>query len=167
MFHGRRFMRTAWCWGLILLAGLLAASCRAEPGTQSASSTASQGSGGADRATGRSAVFVDQSVPAEMVSDHAYTVSVRMRNTGTVPWSAGENYRLGSVNPLDNETWGLRRVALTTTVAPGAEVTLTFTVKSPRAEGEYDFQWRMVQDGVDWFGDETRKVTVTVSRPTS
>jgi hypothetical protein len=154
------------CWGPLLLAIVVTVGCRYEPGAQSGAATGPQASG-RNGAAGRSAMFVDQSVPAEMVADRAYTVSVRMRNTGTVPWSAGENYRLGSISPLDNETWGLRRVALTTPVVPGAEVTLTFTVKAPRSEGEYDFQWRMVQDGVDWFGDETPKVTVAVSQAAS
>jgi Ig-like domain from next to BRCA1 gene len=153
MLRDHRFSSTRWCWSVLVLAVAVAAGCREAPDAQSGAA--------------RSATFVEQSVPTEMVADRAYTVSVRMRNTGTVPWRAGENYRLGAVRPLDNETWGLRRVALTSTVAPGAEVALTFTVKSPRSAGEYDFQWRMVQDGVEWFGDETRKVTVAVTQPAS
>jgi Ig-like domain from next to BRCA1 gene len=153
-------------FGLLLFAMVLTIGCRnsTESGAQSADSTTPP-SAGAQRVQARAATFVDQKVPTEMVADHPYTVSVRMRNTGSVPWTTGENFRLGSVNPLDNEVWGLRRVVVTKTVAPGQETTFVFAVKSPGTEGEYTFQWRMVQDGVDWFGDETRNVAVTVTRP--
>ena len=97
-----------------------------------------------------------------MVADQNYTVSVRMRNTGTAAWSAAQNYRLGSVNPPDNEIWGFRRVAVPVVVAPGAEVTFAFALRAPRTPGDYTFQWRMVQDGVEWFGEETPNVSVNV-----
>jgi hypothetical protein len=113
----------------------------------------------------RAATFVDQKVPTEMVADHPYTVSVRMRNTGTASWTAAENYRLGSVNPPDNEVWGIRRVAVPVVVAPGAQVAFTFALTAPRTPGEYSFQWRMVQDGVDWFGEPTLNVSVVVTKP--
>ena len=144
-------------FGPLALAMALAIGCRSEPSKQSSA-------GGVQSVRPRAATFVDQKVPTEMVTDRAYTVFVRMRNSGTLPWTSGEDFRLGSINPQDNETWGLRRVDVTSTVAPGEEATFNFTVKSPRTEGEYNFQWRMVQDGVAWFGDETWNIPVTVMR---
>jgi hypothetical protein len=110
------------------------------------------------------AIVVAQSVPSTMVAGQRYTVSVRMKNIGGTTWTAAEGYRLGSQNPQDNLTWGLHRVGLPASVAPGGEVTFNFTVIAPSTPGTYNFQWRMVQDGVGWFGDPTPSVAVNVIR---
>lgn len=108
------------------------------------------------------AMFVSQTVPRPMNVSEYYTVSVTMKNVGTTTWQAGTNYRLGSQNPQDNTRWGINRVPLPHSVPPGAQVTFTFLVFSPVKAGSYNFQWRMVQDGVEWFGDYTPNVVVSV-----
>ena len=107
------------------------------------------------------AQFISQSVPATMVPGQTYNVSVRMKNTGTSTWTAGTNYKLGAQNPQDNTTWrASNRVLLTASVAPGDSYTFTFPVTAPSTQGTYNFQWRMVQDGVQWFGEYTGNVAV-------
>ena len=110
------------------------------------------------------AAFVAQSVPTTMTAGNSYSVWVTMRNTGTTTWTS-DTYRLGSQNPQDNWTWGLNRVYLPagTTVPPGSDYTFYFTVTAPSTAGYYNFQWRMVQDGVQWFGDYTPNVLVNVT----
>lgn len=110
-----------------------------------------------------SAVLVSQTVSSHMTPGGVYPVSVTFRNSRDTTWTAGGAYRLGSQNPPDNVTWGLRRVALPGSVSPGQQVTFTFNVTAPGAPGTYHFQWRMVQDGVQWFGDLTPDVPVDVS----
>jgi len=112
----------------------------------------------------QAAEFVWQDVPRIMYSFESYDVSVTMRNTGNATWTAGTNYRLGSQNPQDNTRWGLNRVELPHSVPPGGEVTFTFTVTPPRTIGSYNFQWRMVQDGVAWFGSYTPNLVISVRR---
>jgi uncharacterized membrane protein len=103
-----------------------------------------------------------------MTPGQNYSVSVTMTNTGNTTWNAPEKYRLGSKNPQDNTNWGFTRVSLpaATTVAPGQSYTFNFTVKAPATPNIYAFQWRMVRDGVAWFGDVTPSVAVNVSTPT-
>src|SRR5207237_1324496 len=93
-----------------------------------------------------------------------YAVSVTMQNTGTTTWTAAGAYRLGSQNPQDNTTWGTNRVSLPSgsSVAPGANVTFSFNVTAPATAGTYNFQWRMVQDGVEWFGALSANAAVRV-----
>jgi len=107
------------------------------------------------------AAYVTQSVPTTMYAGEPYNVSVTMRNTGNSTWPAGSTFKLGSQNPQDNMNWGLNRVVLTQSVAPGAQVTISFTVSAP-GPGKWNFQWRMVQEGVEWFGapSDVRQVTV-------
>jgi len=108
-------------------------------------------------------VFVAQSVPTVMQVGRQYSVAVTMRNTGTNSWASATSYKLGSQNPQDNSTWGMTRVTPPSTVAPGAEVTITFMVTAPSTPGTYNFQWRMIQEGVAWFGDYTPNVSVSVA----
>jgi Ig-like domain from next to BRCA1 gene len=107
--------------------------------------------------------YIAQSVPTTMVAGLAYAVSVTMRNTGTDTWTQAGAYRLGSQNPQDNGTWGLGRVDVPTSVGPGQQVTFNFSVTAPATPGTYNFQWRMLQEGVTWFGDFTPNQIVTVN----
>jgi hypothetical protein len=159
-------LRLRRCFDAVLLsAGMLLAGCTTDGNSERSSATIGEASARSGAGTARAAAFVDQSVPAEMSPDQSYTVSVRMRNTGTATWTAAESYRIGSLNPIDNEVWGFRRVAVPDVIAPGAEANFTFALKAPRTPGEYNFQWRMVQDGVEWFGQETLNVPVVVGGP--
>ena len=85
-----------------------------------------------------------------------------MKNTGTSTWTISNNYRLGSQNPQDNLIWGLNRVNLPSSVAPGAGVTFSFTITAPSQAGDYNFQWKMVHDGVGSFGALTPNVVLKV-----
>jgi hypothetical protein len=85
-----------------------------------------------------------------------------MRNNGSTTWAAG-SYSLQSQNPAGNTTWGLNRVNLASPVSPGADGTFTFSITAPGAAGNYNFQWRMAQDGAGLFGDLTPNVAVNVS----
>ena len=150
----------------MLAAVLVLSGCTTDRNAPGPDTTTPQAAARSEGAPARAAAFVDQTVPAQMAADQSYTVTVRMRNTGTAAWTAAESYRIGSVNPIDNETWGFRRVAVPGDTAPGAEATFTFALKAPRTPGEYNFQWRMVQDGVAWFGEETPNVAVSVGGET-
>jgi hypothetical protein len=114
----------------------------------------------------RDAVFVAQSVPATMVAGQAYTVSVTMRNAGSQTWTAASGYLLGSQNPQDNSTWGFGRVGLgaSDSITTGQQKTFSFTVTAPATAGTYNFQWRMLQERVTWFGGFSSNVAVTVTR---
>jgi RHS repeat-associated protein len=110
-----------------------------------------------------SAQFVSQSVPQTMTAGQTYAVWVRMKNIGSNTWTTQGAYSLGSQNAQDNTTWGMGRVALPSSDASGSEVTFNFTVTAPSTTGTYNFQWRMVQDGVEWFGGFSPNVSVTVN----
>jgi hypothetical protein len=116
----------------------------------------------------RDAQVLSQSVPTTMAVGRVYPVSVTLKNVGTETWGPiGASpqcnvYRLGSTNPQDNLVWGRMRADLPTTVAPGGLVTITFNVTAPSTPGTYNFQWKMLQECVTWFGDSSPNVAVTV-----
>jgi len=107
--------------------------------------------------------FVSQVVPSSMSVGQTYPVTVTVRNSGATTWT-DTAYRLGSQNPVDNMTWGMNRVSMSAgeSIAPGQEKTFAWTVTAPATAGTYDFQWRMRESGVEWFGDLTANVSVQV-----
>lgn len=114
------------------------------------------------------AQYVRQVVPATMALAVSYPVSVEMKNIGTTKWLAGTTFKLGSQNPADNVSWGLpapgNRVTVDTAVAAGQSHVFNFAVK-PAAAGNYVFQWKMVEENVEWFGEPSPATNVSVVAP--
>ena len=104
------------------------------------------------------ASLVNQNPPPQLMPGECTPVSVAFQNMGTNAWTKAQN-------PQDNTTWGLNRVDLAPgeVVPPGGVKTFGFTACAPPIQGDYDFQWRMVQDGVEWFGQFSPNVVVTVT----
>lgn len=97
-----------------------------------------------------------------------FSATVVMQNNGTKTWQSpainpSQPYRLGSQNSQDNSRWGFSRVDMpVTSVAPGGSATFTFNAVAPSTVGTYPFEWKMVQDAVEWFGVTCSK-TIIVS----
>lgn len=99
------------------------------------------------------AQYVSESLESAFGSGVAHNISVRMRNTGAETWIKGQ-VKLGSQVPQDNWTWGTNRFELPYDVAPGVEVDIPMSI-TKSGSGYYAWQWRMVKEGVAWFGDYT------------
>jgi len=116
-----------------------------------------------DAATG-----VNIAAPSTMAPGSTAYVTVTIRNSGTTTWYPGmaNPYRLGSQNPQDNTTWGVGRVELGSTVAPGGNAVFGFTITAPSTPGNYAFGWGMLREGMYWFGGNiASSITVAVPAP--
>jgi MIR domain len=109
----------------------------------------------------RDAWFVSQGVPDMVVMGQRQAVTVTISNVGTETWMPG-SHRLGS-SPANDRTWGLTRVDLPGPVAPGEHAVFSFEVTAPATPGFAPFQWRMLQEGVEWFGEDTPRKHVRVT----
>ena len=91
-----------------------------------------------------------------------------MRNNGATTWTKTAGFRLGSQDPDDNKRWGLSRVDLpVASVAPGQTVAFQFTATAGTSiHVGASFQWRMLQEGVGWFGAVTEKVLIRLTKDT-
>jgi hypothetical protein len=113
------------------------------------------------------ASIVSHTIPKQMTPGSSHKVSITIQNTGTTTWSEAQNYRLGTVGDTDpfttSDYWNGNRIRLpaSTTVAPKQSVQFSFQMLAPAQPGTYLTDWRMVQDGKEWFGD-TLKFNVQV-----
>jgi pimeloyl-ACP methyl ester carboxylesterase len=106
---------------------------------------------------------VAYSIPPSMIKGTTYPVSITMKNTGTSTWISGVNcpFRLGAQSEQDH--WGINRKEMPGTVAPGGTATFEFNVTAPSTAGTYNFQCRMLQENVEWFGAATPNIQVLVT----
>lgn len=94
-------------------------------------------------------------IPDTMTAGQNYNVSVTFRNRGVL-WRNDRNFRLGAVGDSDPFT-PFNRVNIVGEVRPGQSYTFNFQMTAPASAGSYQTQWRMVRDGVTWFGPTLSK----------
>ncbi|MBI5534382.1 MAG: hypothetical protein HY898_16785 [Deltaproteobacteria bacterium] len=111
------------------------------------------------------AAFVSQNVPATVQAGAQFAADITLQNTGDTTWTQASGYYLGSQNPQDNMTWGTNRFAMNPadSIAPGASYAFHATLTAPSQPGDYAFQWQVLQDGVEWFGQMTPNLTIQVT----
>jgi hypothetical protein len=93
----------------------------------------------------------------------SYSVTVVMENNGGAAWDPALGYKLGAQNPQDNSTWGTHRASLPGIIYPGQWGYITFTVRAPSTAGTYNFRWRMLREGVAWFGEYSANQPINVT----
>jgi hypothetical protein len=101
---------------------------------------------------GNSASVVSKSFPSTVTTGSSFSATITMNNNGATHWVNSNGYNLGSQNPENNTRWGLSRVGFAGTISPGQNYAFTFNCTAPTTAGSYAFDWKMVQDGVEWFG---------------
>ena len=111
---------------------------------------------------GYAAQYVSDTIPSTIPGGRSVNVSITFLNRG-VAWSEAHQFRLGAVG--DSDPFAATRHYINGTVMPGGLYTFSFTMTAPRTPGDYVTDWRMVRDGVTWFGDTLTKV-VRVTSPT-
>lgn len=117
--------------------------------------------------TSNAAQYVSQSVPTLVGAGSAFVASVTMKNTGSSTWSEADLYRMISVSPLGNTTWGSSRIYITggATVPYNSNYTFTRSFTAPSTPGTYTFRWRMTKELVGAFGDQSPSVSIVVAPP--
>ena len=111
------------------------------------------------------AQVISQVVPFSVSAGQTRSVSVTVKNTGSSTWTRAAGIKLGSENPRDNVTWGLNRVLLPVDpVLPGQQVTFNFNITAPSFADDFDFRWRMLREGVAWFGEYSQNVKIPVTQ---
>jgi len=100
-------------------------------------------------------------------SGSVWPVTITFINTGTSVWQniVGSNgHKLGDAINLVGPFWGVFRVELANAILyPGSSYTFSFSITLPATHGTYQFQWQLVQELVNWYGEKTPSIPITVS----
>ena len=116
-------------------------------------------------AAGNGSQFVtQQNVPVVLGFSQKSTVNVTLKNIGSTTWTKASGYQLGSQNTQDNTLWGFNRVDLSDTdiILPGQEKTFQFEITAPNIAGNNNFQWKLIKEGLEWFGALTPNRIIAV-----
>jgi hypothetical protein len=103
------------------------------------------------------AQLVAANVPTTMDAGQTITVSLTFRNTGTSTWTQAAAYKLGAVGDTDPFAPARQLLAPGDAIAPGQQKTFTFDFTAPAAAGSAGTHWRMLREGVAWFGDQLNR----------
>ncbi|WP_374581710.1 NBR1-Ig-like domain-containing protein [Pseudoduganella sp.] len=108
------------------------------------------------------ATVVSHTIPAKMVPNGEYDVTVTMKNTGGTTWTP-QGVELITTNPVGNTTYGITSMPLTTTVPPGGTAVFSGRLKAPANEGTVQTQWRLREKSRAVFGSAVL-VSVAIAR---
>lgn len=114
------------------------------------------------------AQYVSQTVPASVKAGATFTVSVRMRNVGTLAWTQARAISLAATDPDMDTKWQTVTVPMgaADNVLQGQDKVFTFSCKAPTTPGSYTIRWRMRRDATaftGFFGDKTTVKTISVA----
>ena len=92
------------------------------------------------------------------------TVNITLKNIGTTTWTKAGGYKLGSQNSQENTVWGFTRVNLSDVdnILPGQQKTFQFEITAPSTAGYNNFQWSLIKEGAEWFGDLTPNKIIAI-----
>lgn len=119
--------------------------------------------------SGNNSRCVNVVAPAVVAPNESFSAEITMENTGTKSWTTNATpHRLGSRDverggpAADTNRWVTTRVGLPGPVNPGETVTFRIDAVAGPTETEpstsyLPFDWQMVEDGIEWFGEGCRR----------
>ncbi|MDO8588670.1 MAG: glycoside hydrolase family 9 protein [Armatimonadota bacterium] len=119
------------------------------------------------------AQYISDTIPNTMTAGQQYPVTVTMKNIGTSTWTQAAGYKLGAAGDSD-PFCAFNRVDLSggDSIGPNQQKTFSFTMTAPTTPATYTTDWRMLREGVEWFGQtlteqvQVNGVATTVSNST-
>ena len=122
----------------------------------------------------RGASFLLTDLPTSIRAGETRTGTVIVRNEGDARWTGSAAYKLGQKSD-SGVFFGSDRyliddaqdeISFYKGIYRGRPKTFTVSLTAPSTPGVYNLKWQMVQEGVQWFGDElTWQVTVRSADP--
>jgi Ig-like domain from next to BRCA1 gene len=93
-------------------------------------------------------------------------VTLTMQNTGGSTWGSVPDvqFRLGRVGDEPKEEHRMDLLPAEE-IRPGGSKEFKVPMAAPTTTGDYAFQWRMLVEGAEWFGDPTPSAQVRVVAP--
>lgn len=113
------------------------------------------------------AAFLGATAPAQMEPGQELLIGIQMRDTSPLTWSAAQGYRLAALDDPDGLLQGASRVDLpdaNEVIPVGGAAQFIALARAPAQPGSYSAHLRMVEEGVEFFG-ETATLAISVVPP--
>ncbi len=119
--------------------------------------------------TNRDAKILWHDLPTRMLPGETRTATVVVRNEGDAAWTAAASYRFGQKEYMDPVVFGQGRYLLNDSqddipvyggIFRGRVKTFQLTLRAPATPGTYRTHWGMLQENVQWFGEEIAQTIV-------
>ena len=101
------------------------------------------------------------SAPDQVQVGVPFSASFRVSNHGNETLTPGRD-KLGAWGPQDNHLWGDTRAQLPSPIGAGQAQNFEVATFVAQQAGLHIFSWRMVREGVAWFGAFSALKTITV-----
>ncbi|OIO00927.1 hypothetical protein AUJ67_05080 [Candidatus Desantisbacteria bacterium CG1_02_49_89] len=109
----------------------------------------------------RDAQFLNNTIPDTMHAGCQYFAQVTVLNNGNLEWTDTEAYKLGAVGDADPFTFNRQFLSKDDIIWRNETKAFTVKMTAPETPGVYLTDWRMLEEGVAWFGGAFAK-NVTV-----
>jgi hypothetical protein len=113
--------------------------------------------------------LMEQPPPALIAAGSTFEARVTFANCGPTTWTAATDasrlergVKLAAAEPVNNEYWTPSRVLLPGDVPPAHSVTVALRVTAPVYDGTYGYQWRFVDEWVEWIEGASPRHDVTI-----
>jgi uncharacterized repeat protein (TIGR01451 family) len=122
---------------------------------------------------GNDAQCTGLTAPTTATAGSSISGNATFKNIGSTTWKNpsqdATNYYGASTWPWPTADFSQSTASLTpATVAPGASTTVPFMSTAPSTPGTYNFQFKMWQNGIGWFGQVcSQNITVTAIPPST
>jgi hypothetical protein len=111
------------------------------------------------------AQLVASTLPTSMETGQTITVRLTFKNTGVSTWTEAAQYRLAAANDQDAFAAPRQFLAPGDAIAPGQQVTFSFSMTAPASPGTYHTQWQMLKEGLARFGGIVSQNVVVAQAP--
>jgi glycosyl hydrolase family 39 (putative alpha-L-iduronidase)/Ig-like domain-containing protein len=111
------------------------------------------------------AQLVAATVPDRVEAGQPLTVRLTFKNAGGTTWTAAAGYKLGAVGDQDPFAAPRQPLGAADRIAPGQQKTFAVPMTAPASPGTYHTDWRMLREGVSWFGAAFAKDVTVLPAP--
>ena len=125
----------------------------------------------------KNSMILWQNFPSNMYVGNTNYCEVYVRNTGFDLWKSTDGYCFGQKLYLTNETSfgsgrfyfddGSNEVSFYGGIFKGRPVKFDVTIIAPNIPGNYETHWGMLQESVEWFGEEMTNTINVIPEPAS
>ena len=107
--------------------------------------------------------FIGQTVVSTLQAGQQFSTILKWLNNGSQIWDSVAGLKVVSQNPANNNNWGVSSPTVSAVTLKGQQLEIRVAAVAPRNAGTYNYQWRLVQEGIGLFGQPSTNLSILVT----